>query len=73
MSDVNGVVITGIKPGSPAANAGLEDGMVIRKVGKTSVKSVTEFGDAVKEFKPEDGVLMLVQAGESSRFVVVQG
>jgi serine protease Do len=73
MSDVNGVVITGVKPSSPAANAGLEDGMVIRKVGKTSVKSVAEFGDAVKEFKPEDGVLMLVQAGESSRFVVVKG
>ena len=73
MSDVNGVVITGVKSGSPAANAGLEDGMVIRKVGKTSVKSVAEFGDAVKEFKPEDGVLMLVQAGETSRFVVVKG
>lgn len=73
MSDVNGVVITGVKPGSPAANAGLEDGMVIRKVGKTSVKSVAEFGDALKQFKPEDGVLMLVQAGESSRFVVVKG
>jgi serine protease Do len=73
MSDVNGVVITGVKPSSPAASAGLEDGMVIRKVGKTSVKSVAEFGDALKQFKPEDGVLMLVQAGESSRFVVVKG
>lgn len=72
MSDVNGVVITGVKSGSPAANAGLEDGMVIRKVGKTSVKSVVEFGDALKQVKPEDGVLMLVQAGESSRFVVVK-
>ena len=73
MSDVNGVVITGVKSGSPAANVGLEDGMVIRKVGKMSVKSVAEFGDALKQFKPEDGVLMLVQAGESSRFVVVKG
>ena len=73
MSDVNGVVITGVKSGSPAANVGLEDGMVIRKVGKMSVKSVAEFGDALKQFKPEDGVLMLVQAGETSRFVVVKG
>lgn len=72
MPDVTGVVITGVKPGSPAANAGLEDGMVIRKVGHTTVKTLTDFAEAMQQAKPADGVLMLVQAGEASRFVVLK-
>lgn len=72
MSKLAGVVITAVKPGSPAANAGLEDGMLIRRVGQTIVSSVAEFSAAIQHINPRDGVLMLVQAGEASRFVVVK-
>ena len=72
MSEGTGVVITGVKSGSPAIHAGLEDGMVIQKVGQTIVKSVADFTEAMQHVKPADGMLMLVQAGEASRFVVVK-
>jgi len=73
MEDATGVVITGVKPGSPAANAGLEEGMVIRRVGQTPVNSVEEFQAAMKEASLKDGVLMLVRVGQGSRFIVVKG
>jgi len=72
MDGVSGVVITGVKPGSAAEKAGLEDGMVISKVGQTEVKNLDDFGTAMKSASVKDGVLMLVRAGESSRFVVVK-
>jgi len=68
-----GLVIAGVKPGSPASNAGLEEGMVILKVGIRSVKSLDDFTAAIKEVNPEDGILLLVQAGQASQFVVVKG
>jgi serine protease Do len=73
MEGATGVVITGVKPGSPAANAGLEEGMVIRRVGQTTVNSVEDFQSAMKNASLKDGVLMLVRVGQGSRFIVVKG
>ena len=67
-----GAVITGVKSRSPADVAGLEAGMVIKKVGQKAIKSVTDFHAAMKDVKPKDGVLMLVQVGDATRFVVVK-
>ena len=72
MDGVSGVVITGVKPGSAADKAGLEDGMVISKVGHTMVNSLDDFRTATKSASVKDGVLMLVRAGDASRFVVVK-
>lgn len=72
LSSTSGVVITGVKPNSPAAKAGLQESMVIQKVGKVKVSNVKDFRDAIADSSPEDGVLMLVNIGGSSRFVVVK-
>jgi len=67
-----GLVITGVRPNSPAANAGLLDGMVIRKVGNRTVNSLVDFTDAMKDVNLKDGILLLVRAGQTSQFVVVK-
>ena len=68
----NGLVVTGVKSGSPADKAGLSDGMVILKVGQVSVKSLADFKAAIDAASDSDGILMLVKSGESARFVVVR-
>ena len=68
----NGLVVTGVKSGSPADRAGLSDGMVILKVGQVSVKSLADFKAAIDAASDSDGILMLVKSGESARFVVVR-
>ena len=72
MENVTGLVITGVRAGSPADNAGLEDGMVISKVGQTGVKSLADFSAAMNDVSLKDGVLLLVRVGEASRFVVIR-
>lgn len=72
LSGTSGVVITAVKPNSPAAKAGLQDSMVIQRVGKTRVNNVQDFQNAMTKVSLEDGVLMLVNAGGSSQFVVVK-
>lgn len=72
VEEVTGVAITGVKPGSAAHRAGLQVGMIIKRVGQTVVNSISDFELAMKNESLSDGVLMLVKSGESSRFVVVK-
>ena len=71
--DEAGVVITGVEPGSLAANAGLEPSMMaIVQVGRRPLKSVEEFEEAVERASLEKGVLLLVRSAQGSRFVVIK-
>ncbi len=70
--DVSGVVIASVEPNSVAELNGLRAGEVIEKVGSQRVKSVDDFTAAIEDADLEDGVLMLVRRGPSSRFVVVK-
>jgi len=65
-----GVVVTGVEPGSPAANAGIQPGDLLESVNRQSISSVDDFEKMISRVK-EDKVLLLVRRGEYSRFVVV--
>ncbi len=72
MADAEGVVITAVKPGSPADRAGLATGMVVTQANRRQVSSVDELTDAVEDADPEQGVLLLVRTNAGSRFVIVR-
>ncbi len=72
LRSTEGVVITSVEPNSPAAAAGLSEGMVIAKVGQKTVTSVSEFRDAIKNESLDDGILLLIRSPEGSRFIVVK-
>jgi serine protease Do len=67
----DGVVVTNIRQGSPAAMAGLETGSVITEVNRKPVKSVEEFQKAIEESSLAKGVLFLVKTDKGTRFVVI--
>ena len=67
-----GVVITAVKPGTPAGEQGLRAGMVVLKVGKKDVKSVDEFKVAIKGESLKEGVLLYVHARNGNDFVLLK-
>ncbi len=69
--DKNGLVITGVNPDSRAADAGLEEGDVIREVNRKAVSSVDELRDAVRK-TTDRPVLLLVEREGQTRFVTVR-
>lgn len=71
-TQASGVAITSVKPDSPAAVAGLHDGMLIEKVGQRHVTTVAEFREALKDASIEKGVLLLVRTTRGSQFVVLR-
>jgi serine protease Do len=66
-----GVVVTRVEPGSPAANAGIQTGDVIREVNRKPVKDVDDFVQKVEKAKDQDNMLLFLQRGQSNLFAAV--
>ncbi|OHE26989.1 MAG: hypothetical protein A3J94_10740 [Syntrophus sp. RIFOXYC2_FULL_54_9] len=66
-----GVVVTAIEPDSPAAEAMIQIGDVIRAVNRKPVKDVDDFVKIVEKAKGSGSLLLLVQRGANSRFAAV--
>ncbi len=68
MKRAEGVVVTTVKPGSPADEAGLRQGDVILEVNRTPVGTLADYGKALKDADKDRGTLFLVKRGEVTRF-----
>ena len=67
--DVHGVVISQIDPNSPAAQSGLQPGMVIESVNRQSVNSAADFNHLAAQAKGD--TLLRVNQNGSSAFIVI--
>jgi serine protease Do len=67
-----GVLITGVEPGSLAGMAGLREGMLILQIARQKVTSVREFKEAMKKADLAKGVPMLVRAADRQMFVLLK-
>ncbi len=63
-----GVVITKVKPGSPAAMVGIRPGFLVLAINHKKVTTVEEFNEALKSAADEKQVLLLVRQGNMTRF-----
>lgn len=68
-SDNQGVVITQVEPGSPAAEAALRPGSLIIAVNRCKVTSVEEFSQAIHDASKNGRVLLMIRQGDAVRFV----
>lgn len=72
LKGAEGVLITAVRDGSPAANAGLDSSMVITQINKRLVRSVEEARTAISDAAVTKGVLLLVKTGEGTQFLVLK-
>ncbi len=66
-----GVVVTAVQPGSPAAEQGIQRGDLILSVNNRNVTDADQFADALKLAKKAGKVLLLIKREEASQFVVI--
>ncbi|MGH7479137.1 MAG: PDZ domain-containing protein, partial [Candidatus Methylomirabilales bacterium] len=66
-----GVLVASVEPGSPAFRRGLRPGDVILEVDRQPVKSRQDLLAMLQASRPEMELLLLVQRGKSSRFIVI--
>ena len=69
---LSGVVVINVEAGSQAAKKGIVAGMLIMEVNREAVKNTKEFDEAIRNAKKEGSVLLLVNDGRYTRFVVLK-
>jgi Do/DeqQ family serine protease len=71
LSGTDGVIVSGVEEGGPAARAGLRAGDVVTQVNRETVRSVKDFSRIVGQVRRGGNLLLLVQRDGSSRFLVL--
>ncbi|MBN2543731.1 DegQ family serine endoprotease [bacterium] len=70
--DEEGVVIFSVDAGSPAAEAGLKKGDLIKEVNQNTITTVKEYEAAIEEARPGEVVLLLVRREDKTFFVALR-
>ncbi len=76
-SDVTGIVIAKVKPGSPAATAGLRPSFLITGVAldwnnQRPVKNITEFDEVLKELGDKKYIILIVRHQNFQRYYTIK-
>ncbi len=76
IENTKGVVVTGVADGSPAEEAGFNEGDIIRAIlrqdKRNPVTDAAEFSKLVKKFQSDKTVLFLVERGEARILLTVK-
>ena len=72
LKDKSGVVVTNVQPGSPADDAGIQVGDVIREVNRTAVKDLNGYHSALSKSGGNKPVLFLIKRGAQTFYVTIQ-
>lgn len=68
----NGVIITEVQPGSPAAEARLRPGDLIKEANRQKVQNLRDYNQAVKKPKKGESLLLLVKRGKNTFYVALK-
>jgi len=68
-----GVVVAGVRPGSPAENASVQRGDVILEVNRQPVKGMEDMKEKLEKSSGRDSLLLLIQRGGGNLYVVLKG
>lgn len=72
INEEEGVVVSDVKPGSPADEAGLREGDMILELNKKRVKNLDDYRQSMRELEKGSPVLMLVKRGDNTIYVAIK-
>ncbi len=67
-----GLIISDVENGSPAAAAGIRRGEIILEINQKPVTSIKEFKDHLSGMKEDNNILLLTKRDDHTRFVVIK-
>jgi serine protease Do len=70
--DEQGVVISGVDPGSPAGEAGLSSGDVVKEVNRQEIHNLNDYNQAIEKAKQDKSLLLVIKRDGSTHFVVLK-
>jgi len=72
IENAKGVLVTSVEGGSPAEDAGFQEGDIVRQINRQPVPNAAEFSKLMKKYKDDKTVLFLVERGDARLFLAVK-
>jgi serine protease Do len=72
LKDNGGVIVTDVQPGSPAQDADLRSGDIVKEIDRKPIRNIADFKDAMKKAKVKEGVVMLIKRENSTFYTVLR-
>jgi serine protease Do len=68
----SGVVVSAIEQGSPADQADINEGDLIKEVNREKIANVKDFKQALSKSEKDKDILLLIRRGMHTRFVIIK-
>jgi len=72
LKDRKGVIVTDVQPGSPAQEADIRSGDIIKEIGRKPIRNLTDFKEAMKRANLKEGIVMLVKRENVTFYTVLR-
>ncbi len=67
-----GVVISGVQPGSPAGEARLRSGDLIKEMNRQKIQNLKDYNQAIAKMKKGESLLLLVKRGDKTFYTALK-
>jgi Do/DeqQ family serine protease len=67
--DETGVMVVSVDPGSPADDAGVQPGDIVKEIGNMTIRDLDDYSSAVKKFREKKAVAFLLKRGNQTLYV----
>ena len=68
----SGVIIMSVESGSPAEEAGIKRGDIIKEINHKKINNIADYNKAVAKSSIKEGVLLLIKREDQTFFVNIQ-
>jgi serine protease Do len=72
IKDKSGVLVVNIESGSPADDAGIQVGDIIKEINRISIKNMKDYESAIKRWRKDNPVLFLVRRDNQTFYVSIK-
>jgi serine protease Do len=72
LKDRKGVIVTDVAPGSPASDADIRSGDIIKEISRKPIRSMADFKEAIGSANIKEGVVMLIKRENTTFYTVVR-
>lgn len=72
LKDYRGVIVTDVQPGSPAQDADIRQGDIIKKIGRRNIRNSNDFRDAMKRSNIKEGIVIFLRRDNVTFYTVLR-
>ena len=72
LKDRSGVIATDVAPGSPAGDADIRSGDIIKEISRKPIRNMADFKAAMKNANIKEGIVMLIKRENTTFYTVIR-